>query len=290
MANIKQQFEEHVIVAGVGLIGGSIAAAVRQRFPETRVTGIGRNIARLQEAKAANLLTDFATELTAEILATPSTVVICLPVHLIADFVKATAEVATTDTLITDAGSVKSAIYQSIASDPKAACQFVGAHPIAGGEQAGFEHADADLFVDNVCVITRCEELPNSEILQARTINFWKSIGCKIALMTPVEHDKVLALTSHLPHIMAAVTTSAVGQQNLGLTGSGFRDTTRIAAGSPSLWKEILMGNTTEVVSAISQAEKLLQQYRVALQDGNIEAIESLLVAAAECRSSLSRE
>lgn len=290
MANTKQQFEEHVIIAGVGLIGGSIAAAIRQRFPDTKVTGIGRDLNRLKEAKSANLLTDFATELTDDILKTPATVVICLPVHLIANFARNTAAIASADTLITDAGSVKSAICQCVAADPNAAALFVGAHPIAGGEQAGFEHSDPDLFVDNVCVITHCERQPNNQELQDRAIRFWESIGCTITLMTPEQHDQVLALTSHLPHIMAAVTTSVVGPQNLAMTGSGFRDTTRIAAGSPSLWKEILLGNTAEVISAISQAENILRQYRTALQNGNSNEIENLLVAAAECRSGLGRE
>lgn len=289
MSKSKQQNEEHVIIVGVGLIGGSIAAAIRKRFPTTKITGIGRDANRLAGAKAAGLLTDFSTEISTEMLASSCVVVVCLPVHLIADFVKATVKIAQPGTLITDAGSVKSAVCEAVAADPDAGDYFVGAHPIAGGEQAGFEFADPDLFVDNVCVVTPVQgDSPSNDLIQ-RTTRFWQSLGCRIKTMTPIEHDRVLALTSHLPHVMAAVTTSAVGSDNLSFTGSGFRDTTRIAAGSPSLWKQILLCNTSEVIAAIDQAEKILGQYRKALQHEDGVQIEKLLNAAAECRSGLTR-
>lgn len=285
MATSSDQFAQHVIIVGVGLIGGSIAAAVRKRFPATRVTGIGRDESRLEIAVDAGLINDFATQITPELLARQPVVVICLPVQLIAAYVKSVAAIAPSNTLITDAGSVKAVVCDEI-SGTSATKNFVGAHPIAGGEQAGFEHADPELFIDSVCVLTADPNSPEPVLMkQARA--FWEGIGCRIQLMSPAEHDRALARTSHLPHIMAAITTSAVGEDNLPLAGSGFRDTTRIAAGNASLWKEILIGNSTQIISALDHAEAILKAYRTALQQSDAEQVEQLLKNAADCRSKL---
>lgn len=285
MATSSDQFAKHVIIVGVGLIGGSIAAAVRKRFPATRVTGIGRDESRLAAAVDAGLINDFATQITPEQLADQTVAVICLPVQLIAAYVKSIAAIAPSTTLITDAGSVKTVICDEI-SGTSAAENFVGAHPIAGGEQAGFEHADPELFVDSVCVLTADPNSPEP-VLMKQAWHFWEGIGCRIQLMSPAEHDRALARTSHLPHVMAAITASAVGEDNLPLAGSGFRDTTRIAAGNASLWKEILIGNSTQIISALDHAETILKAYRTALQETDAEQIEQLLKNAADFRSKL---
>ena len=288
MAEVFRQFDEDsVIIVGVGLIGGSIAAAIRQRHPGCRVTGVGRSEQRLAAAQEAGLLNDWATAVTASMLQGRSVVVVCLPVNMIAAQVRAIAPLASTDVLITDAGSVKAAICDRVMLDPKSAPLFVGAHPIAGGETGGFENAEADLFDGRVCVVTPPDhgELDGRKI--HRTEEFWSGIGCGVTRMTPREHDRILALTSHLPHVMAAVTTSVVGTENLPLTGSGFRDATRIAAGSPALWKEILAGNREQVIAAVQSAEQMLADFRTALTEHNDPRIEELLSDAAVCRTSL---
>lgn len=280
--------EQHVIIAGVGLIGGSIAAAIRHRAPHVQVTGVGRDASRLQAAQAAGLLTDIATELTPDHLRAPALVVVCLPVHLIADFVMQTAAVAGPETLMTDAGSVKASICQAVASDPRAAQAYVAAHPIAGGEQSGFEHAEADLFAGRTCVVIPPADDRQMAARFQRVCRFWRALGCEIREMSAQEHDRVLALTSHLPHLMAAATTSAVGPERLPLTGSGFRDTTRIAAGSAALWRSILCGNREQVIHAIDDAQALLAEFRQALSKESDERLEELLQAAVDCRSQLS--
>jgi prephenate dehydrogenase len=283
MPKTNHNFEDRVIIVGVGLIGGSIAATIRQRFPSCEVIGVGRCEKRLASAKTAGLLTGGTTSLSAELLAQPSVVVICLPVDMIADQVQRIAELSSDGIVITDAGSVKGAICQEVAKDPAAQSLFVGAHPIAGGEQGGFENAEADLFDGRVCVVVDSED----ETRTSRVNRFWQGLGCEVVSMTAGEHDRALALTSHLPHVMAAVTAAAVGVENLPLTGSGFRDATRIAAGDSSLWKAILAGNRTEVISAIVLAEHLLKQYRTALELREDVKVERLLRIAADQRSQL---
>lgn len=284
METFEHQFEEQVVVIGVGLIGGSVAAAVRQRFPGCAVIGVGRSADRLSAAQRAGLLTGWTTQVTPELLRKRSIVVVCLPVDLIADQVCQVAAMAPENLLITDAGSVKGSICCEIDRDATARRFFVGAHPIAGGEQGGFEYAEANLFEGRVCVVVEAADQTRT----ARLRRFWEGIGCQIVSMTAEDHDRTLALTSHLPHVMAAVTTAVVGKRNLALTGSGFRDATRIAAGDAALWKGILSGNRDAVAAAIEAAEQVLAQYRVALEEGNDECVHSLLAAAAECRSELS--
>ncbi len=287
MAQVSKKFEDRVIIVGVGLIGGSIAAAIRQRHPECRVTGVGRSEQRLAAAQEAGLLDDWATAVTADMLQRPSVVVVCLPVNMIAAQVCEVASMATEDVLITDAGSVKTGICDQVTMDQKSARLFVGAHPIAGGETGGFENAEADLFHNRVCVITPPQQPEGDDHRIARIIGFWSGIGCTVAQMTPREHDRILALTSHLPHVMAAVMTSVVGPENLPLTGSGFRDATRIAAGSPTLWKEILAGNREQVIAAVQSAEQTLADFRIALIQRDDSRIEALLSKASACRTSL---
>ncbi|MEQ9411935.1 MAG: prephenate dehydrogenase/arogenate dehydrogenase family protein [Fuerstiella sp.] len=284
MEDTNSHFEDRVVIVGVGLIGGSVAAAVRQRYPDCDVVGVGRSEQRLAQAGAAGLLTEWHTKLTPEIFCQKSSVVvICLPVHLIAEQVLQIAGMASAETLITDAGSVKGTICRDVSRDATAEHLFVGAHPIAGGEQGGFEYAEAGLFTGKVCVVMESSDPERTH----RARKFWGGIGCQIITMTADDHDQKLALTSHLPHIMAAVTTAVVGEDNLSLTGSGFRDATRIAAGDAALWKAILAGNRIEVVRAIAQAEGILGKYRAALQSADDAEVERLLQQAAACRSQL---
>ena len=257
----RKYTEKSIVIVGVGLIGGSIAAAVRKRFPECRVIGIGRNLERLNTACELGLLTDCADQISAASIPEGSLGIVCLPVDQIAAAVLQLIDAGCE--LITDAGSVKASIYASLEDD--AGRTFIGSHPIAGSEHTGFEHADADLFVNRHCVVT---PMHANAIKTARVVAFWKSIGSTVQEMSPDDHDRVLALTSHLPHIIAAVMSGCVAPDQLPFTGTGFRDTTRIAAGSASLWTSILLGNANHCVESIDAANRLLLEFRTAIEAG----------------------
>lgn len=279
----KKSSEKSIVIVGVGLIGGSIAAAVRQRFPDCRVIGIGRNEARLKLAVERGLLTGWSTETTASTIPKGSLGIICLPVDQIANAVSQLAEAQCE--LITDAGSVKSSIYAGLS--PESSRRFIGSHPIAGGEHTGFEHADPDLFVNRLCIIT-----PSNAA--AETVNrvaaFWKSIGMTVQEMTADDHDRILSLTSHLPHLMASVVSGCVSDDMLPFTGNGFRDTTRIAAGSASLWSAILLGNAAHCVDSITTAESRLAKFREAIRANDASSLEALLEESAQRRRKLNFE
>ena len=272
--------EQSIAIVGVGLIGGSIAAAVRKRFPECKVIGIGRNQERLKLATARGLLTEWSDQISHATIPDRTLGIVCLPVDQIAGAVRQLLDADCE--LVTDAGSVKASVYAAL--DDVAAGRFVGSHPIAGSEHTGFENSDADLFVNRMCVVTPVKATP---IDTERIVAFWKSIGSTVQQMSPDEHDRVLALTSHLPHVVAAVMSGCVATELLPFTGTGFRDTTRIAAGSASLWTSILLGNATHCVESIDAAERLLQKFRDAITAGDALTLDSLLESSAQRRITL---
>lgn len=275
--------ERSVVIVGVGLIGGSIAAAVRKRFPECKVIGIGRNRERLKAATSRGLLNGWSDQISSASIPDRSLGIVCLPVDRIVEAVQQL--VAAGCELVTDAGSVKASLYADL--DKVYGERFVGSHPIAGSEHTGFEHADADLFVGRLCVVTPMHATAADT---ERVVAFWKSVGSTVQQMSADEHDRVLALTSHLPHVIAAVVSGCVAEEFLPFTGTGYRDTTRIAAGSASLWTSILLGNATHCVESIDAAQQLLQRFREAITTGDAATLESLLEASAQRRRSLKRE
>ncbi|MEJ7593912.1 MAG: prephenate dehydrogenase/arogenate dehydrogenase family protein [Planctomycetaceae bacterium] len=281
MQNGSSNFtEQSIAIVGVGLIGGSIAAAVRKRFPECKVIGIGRNQERLKLATARGLLTEWSDQISSATIPDRTLGIVCLPVDQIAGAVRQLLDADCE--LVTDAGSVKASVYAAL--DDVAGGRFVGSHPIAGSEHTGFENSDADLFVNRMCVVTPVKA---TQIATERIVAFWKSIGSTVQQMSPDEHDRVLALTSHLPHVVAAVMSGCVAAELLPFTGTGFRDTTRIAAGSASLWTSILLGNATHCVESIDAAERLLQKFREAITTGDAPTLESLLESSAQRRRTL---
>ena len=272
---------KHIVVHGVGLIGGSVAAAVKRRWPACRVTGVGRRPERLQAAHAAGLLDDWSHTLREASVDYDAIVVVCLPVDLIALAVIEAAEATPDGVLITDAGSVKQSVQNAIARSGAASARFVGAHPIAGSEQSGFEYADSELFVDRPCVVTASAAGAKFE---QRCQDFWRSLGANVSVLDSQEHDRVLALTSHLPHVMAAVTTSCVEESDLKFAGTGFRDSTRVAAGDCELWQQILCSNRTQLLDAIRKAEAGLAQFSTALRNDDHISVAAILDRAAQLR------
>lgn len=281
MSEDSGEFQEHsIVIVGVGLIGGSIAASVRRRFPRVNVIGVGRNSDRLKAARDAGLLTSYTTHVTAESIPSGSLGIVCLPVDQIPAAAMSLLESGCN--LVTDAGSVKSSVCDALAEH--AGSGFIGSHPIAGSEHSGFEHADPDLFVNRLCVVT---PVKNSTEQIDRVTRFWRAIGSAVKTMSPPEHDRILALTSHLPHIMASATASCVPAELLPFAGTGYRDTTRIAAGSASLWASILIDNAPHCVAAIKSAEAQLAAFRAALESRDPNQVEQLWSAAADVRKRL---
>jgi len=275
---------ERLAVVGVGLIGGSIALAARARGVARSVVGVGRKLARLEEAHCRGIIDEASTDLTAA-ARRADVLVFCTPVDRIAEGVRAAAAVCRAGTLITDAGSVKGCICRVLEKGLPPGVEFAGSHPVAGSEKQGFEFADARLFENRVCVVTPVESTSREAV--ARVCAFWQKLGASVVEMSPEAHDAALAQTSHLPHLVAAALAATLSPENRPFAASGFRDTTRIASGDSELWSAIFLGNREQMLASLSRYEASLARFRQAIEQKDSTALKELLKAAKMNRESV---
>ena len=273
-----------VAIVGVGLIGGSIGLALRRRRLARRVVGIGRRRSSLAEARRRGALDSTSLELRRGV-ADAELTVFCTPVGLIADQAIEAADYCPAAALLTDAGSTKRVIVERLEGKLSNGVTFVGSHPLAGSEKRGPGEARADLFDGRICVVTRTERTPTGALNRVRA--FWRSLGAKVVVMDPVEHDRALAYTSHLPHLAAAALCSTLPHDCEELTASGFRDATRIAAGEPSLWTGIFLQNRESVLTALSKYQTELDRFARAVDAADESALTKLLEGAKLRRDAL---
>lgn len=273
-----------VAIVGVGLIGGSIGLALRERKLAANVLGIGRRQASLKKAKEMGAVTTTALAIEPAV-ADADVVVVCTPVGEIADQALQAAMACTEKTLITDAGSTKSAIVAKVQAGLPRGKRFVGSHPLAGSEKSGVAFARADLFDGRVVVVTPTKKT-NADDTQA-TGDFWSSLGATVLMMSPEAHDKALAGTSHVPHLIASAVAASTEKSDLPLAAGGWRDLTRIAAGDPELWTQILLENPTHVLKSLARFEKTVAAFRAALERGDRHKVLQLLTEGKSVRDAL---
>ena len=253
-----------MVIAGVGLIGGSLALAARERGLVDRVVGYGRNEKTLRRGKKIGILDqyflraeDFPEDADFLVLATP--------VSAIAPLTRSFLPRLDPGCLISDVGSVKRRVVTDMDRLLKGGARFVGAHPIAGSDQWGPDAARADLFVRRRCIITPTRKSDPGAVKRLRT--FWRRVGAKVELMDAALHDRILGVVSHLPHVAAsalvnALERSKVGSLDLaGYCGSGFKDTTRIAAGRPELWRDICLLNREAVLKGLREHARGIERF-----------------------------
>ena len=258
--------------------------ALRQRNLARNVVGIGRRQASLRVARRVGAVTHTTIDLNKGV-AEAELVIICTPVGQIVEHTRQAAQHGPERTLITDAGSTKQTIVAALDSGLPRGCRFLGSHPLAGSEKAGATNASADLFEGRVAILTptkntRAEDF---DLLE----EFWQSLGSVVVQMTPEEHDRALALTSHLPHAAAAALALTVPEQYFRLTGPGLLDTTRVAAGDPALWRQILSFNRGNVLAALEQFGAKLTALHAAIRDNNQDEITRFLTLAKKNRDAL---
>lgn len=273
-----------VAIVGVGLIGGSVGQALRKRNLAEKVVGIGRRQESLRVARRVGAVTNTSVDLAKGVF-DADLVVVCTPVGRIVEDVRAAAVACRPGTLITDAGSTKRVIVEALDQELPNGCRFLGSHPLAGGERAGASHAQAELFEGRVTILTptkntRAEDF---DLLE----NFWSGLGSMVIQMAADEHDRVLAVTSHLPHAAASVLASLVPANCFRLTGAGFLDTTRVASGDPDLWTQIFVQNRENMSAVLGQYTAKLQALSDAIRAGDEARIRELLALAKTKRDAL---
>ncbi len=274
---------DSLAIVGVGLIGGSVGLAAKARAATRHVVGVGRNPGTLAQAKSLGVIDEFSTDLAA--VATADIVVFCSPVDQIARQAREAANYAKPGVLFTDAGSTKANIVRDLERQLPAHVRFVGAHPLAGSEKQGAENARAGLFEERVCVLTPTTRTDIAAV--ERVSLFWKALGCNVKRLTPEEHDLALATTSHLPHFVAALLAGQLPEKWRDFTATGFRDTTRIAVGDPTLWTAIAIENSLAISHAIDQFAERLGVLSEALLKSDGETLNHLLTEGKKVRDAL---
>jgi prephenate dehydrogenase len=272
---------ETVAIVGVGLIGGSIGLALRERKLARRIVGIGRRQNSLDAARTIGAIDHGVTNLAAGV-AEAQFVIVATPVDLVVERVIQAVASAPPAALITDVGSTKEAIVSMVDSalaTRRSGPRFVGSHPLAGDHRTGAEHARADMFDGRTVVVTPSEATRPAAVTEVS--GFWQSLGAKVITMSPAKHDAALAITSHLPHVAAVALAAATPTELLALTASGWRDTTRVAGADPQLWQAIFTANRQHVLDAIDLLTETLANFREALELGDRENLMAMLQASA---------
>jgi prephenate dehydrogenase len=277
------QFDSLCIV-GVGLIGGSIGKSALRRGVVRRVVGVGRNEASLAIAKESGAVSELTLDLAGGVK-DADLVVFCTPVDKIAGQALLAAASCKKGTLLTDAGSTKANIVRDLEGQLPVGVYFVGSHPLAGSEKRGPEYASAELFDGRMTIVTRTERTdPNAF---ERICEFWKGLGSQVRCLDPEMHDCVLAATSHLPHLAAAALATLLPPDWAPFTATGFRDTTRIAAGDPALWTAIFRENALAMCAALHQLTARLDEFREAILNDDNDALMELLAQGKRVRDAL---
>lgn len=273
---------ERVVIIGVGLLGGSIGKALRERKLVGQVVGCGRNLARLQVALECGAV-DAISEQLPEAVSKADVVVSCLPVQKIADSLSSCLATLPEDAILTDVGSTKASIVDALtALEPN---RFCGSHPLAGSDKSGVEFASADLLNGKLTVVTPTELTPTTTL--ARTLEFWELLGSSTLQLSPAEHDEAIARTSHLPHILAAALAAHTPQELLPLVASGWKDTTRVASGSVEMWLQILLENKQPISDTLQNFRGTLESWLQALAQDDLEQLRSLLETGKNTRDSV---
>lgn len=262
---------KHLVVIGVGLIGGSLALALKRAGVVDRVTGVGRSRDNLELAKARGIVDAWTHDLAAAV-ADADMVVVAAPMGAYRSLFTAMAGLLPDDAIITDAGSTKQSAIDAAAILPNSS-RFIPGHPIAGTEQSGAAAAFADLFDGRLSILTPAADADAEALAQVR--GMWEAAGSRVLCMDAATHDDFLAAVSHLPHLAAFALVNAVRKQGdeandpFAFAAGGFRDFTRIASSSPEMWRDIALANREAVMHQIDALQDELKGMKLALQSGD---------------------
>lgn len=287
MGQIQQL--RRITIWGVGLIGGSLGLALKKNGFQGQRVGLGRNIGRLEKALQSDAVDVVTTEM-AEGLRGSDLVVLSTPVELVPAFVQHIVEVVGSQQsmVLTDVGSTKSVLVRTVEAllreNGSGTLSFVGAHPMAGSHETGVSAAQATLFENATCILTPTENTDPDSLQRVK--NLWDFVGAVPHLLSPETHDLLIGAASHLPHLIASLLANTVANveiehhKALDFTATGFRDSTRIAAGSPDLWTGIFTQNRDVLLSLIDDIVENLIEFKTLLQTDDLAEIERVLLDA----------
>lgn len=278
---------DHLVIIGVGLIGGSFALDLKKKGLVGHITGVGRGRANLEKARELGII-DIISDSAAEAAKDADLVLLAIPVGAMAAVFRDIADALPPRCILTDAGSTKQDVIAAArAGLGRKIGQFVPGHPIAGAETNGAEAARTGLYQHKPFVLTPLAENPPEAVATVRDL--WKACGAQVSLMEPERHDHVFAAVSHLPHMVAfALMEELAGRPDAETyfrhAGSGFRDFTRIAGSHPEMWRDISLANKDALVAELDAFIDKLSGIRDLLESGDSQALEGLFTRAREAR------
>jgi len=273
---------ERISILGVGLMGGSVGLACRSLRGDLRITGYSPRPAELELALERGAI-HIAESDPARAVTDADLVLVCTPVGLFGQMMEAIRGSISPRAMVTDVGSTKRSIVKLAAQILPTGARFVGSHPMVGGEKHGMENARADLLAGGLCILSPDESTDADAANQVEA--FWQSIKMRTVRMSPDLHDRLTADISHLPHVVAAALVRMQSLQSLAIAGRGFADATRIAAGDPGLWRDILLDNRDYLRQGLLRFSEQIQELLQSLDAGDTAAVQQWLKTASDLRT-----
>jgi prephenate dehydrogenase len=276
-----------ICIVGVGLIGGSFGIAVREKKLARQVVGAVRRKETINAAFQKGAVDNATTDL-AEAARGADLVFLASPVGQIKPLCEELAPIVRAGAIVTDAGSTKSQMVEECAPIFGTKAHFIGGHPMAGSERTGVEHARGDLFQNAIWILTPNAETPASETEKLKALI--DGIGATALVLDPQTHDQLLAVTSHIPHLTAAALvhlfsqTQSENELTEKLIAGGWRDSTRVAAGSPEMWRDICLANAPAITKSLDELIVELQKLRGLLEERNGDELHEWFDAASKVR------
>ncbi|MEK7683937.1 MAG: prephenate dehydrogenase/arogenate dehydrogenase family protein [Verrucomicrobiota bacterium] len=278
---------QKVTLVGVGLLGGSLGLALKRRGLANTVAGYVRRTASIAECQKFGVA-DWATCDLHQAVEKADLIVLCIPLGQMRSVAERMLPAIKPGAIVTDVGSVKAGVIQEM--EPLVAGaggHFIGSHPMAGAEKMGMSAARENLFVQAICAITPTAKTPPMAVRHAEEL--WQGVGGRPLVLSPELHDEFVSRSSHLPHVVAAelanyVLSPAHAKEQAMLCANGFRDTTRIAAGSPEMWRDIALANRKNLARVLGVFIEDLQEFQLALENQDEKAITEFFEKAKQRR------
>jgi prephenate dehydrogenase len=280
---------KNTAIIGLGLMGASLGLSLKQRGL-ARVHGYARRDETRKLALARGIC-DKVYDSAGAAAAEADIVVLCVPVLAMSSIVNDLSGSLRNNAIITDVGSTKGEVCRQISGRLSQGAVFVGSHPLCGSDETGLESARSDLYQGAVVIVTPKDDVPQAAVNAIE--DFWVAVGGKVTVMDPDAHDRIIARTSHLPHLAASILVASVlgdSEEAVKYCGSGFRDTTRIAGGSEDIWHDIVKSNSRAVLDELGKFSALLDEMRGMIDRGDFEQVRKFLADARRLRRKLQEE
>lgn len=273
-----------ITVIGLGLLGGSITLTILRSLPGIRTVGYSHRPTTRRKARQLAVATEIVDNINQSV-SEADLVILATPICTFEEIFSTIADALPKGCIVTDVGSTKILAHRWAAKKLPKTAHYVGSHPIAGSEHRGVEFARDDLFDQAACILTTTKKTNHQAVQTLK--RFWSDLGCSVKLMTPMEHDRIFANISHVPHTVAAALINANDSEELKFAGKGFIDTSRIASGPANIWADVLLTNTNNTIRGIDKVIAELLKLKKAIKNQNEKQVKSLLELARKKRTAL---